>query len=57
MADGRCIFQGDTAAMVPYLQSIGVPCPRHYNPADFSESLFFRAPRPTNNLNLCQVIV
>ncbi|KAM3966141.1 ATP-binding cassette sub-family G member 1 [Aphomia sociella] len=35
IADGRCIFQGDTAAMVPYLQSVGLPCPRHHNPADF----------------------
>ncbi|XP_028178023.1 ATP-binding cassette sub-family G member 4 [Ostrinia furnacalis] len=35
IADGRCIYQGDTAAMVPYLQSVGLPCPRHHNPADF----------------------
>lgn len=35
IADGRCIYQGDTSAMVPYLQEVGLPCPRHYNPADF----------------------
>ncbi|XP_037302867.1 ATP-binding cassette sub-family G member 1 isoform X2 [Manduca sexta] len=35
IADGYCIYQGDTAAMVPYLQSVGLPCPRHHNPADF----------------------
>ncbi|XP_059053888.1 ATP-binding cassette sub-family G member 1 [Achroia grisella] len=35
IADGRCIYQGDTAAMVPYLQSVGMPCPRHHNPADY----------------------
>ncbi|KAI5645530.1 ABC-2 type transporter domain-containing protein [Phthorimaea operculella] len=35
IADGRCIFQGDQSAMIPYLQSVGLPCPRHHNPADF----------------------
>lgn len=35
LADGHCIYQGDTSAMVPYLQNLGIPCPRHHNPADF----------------------
>ncbi|XP_073947451.1 ATP-binding cassette sub-family G member 1 isoform X2 [Choristoneura fumiferana] len=35
LADGKCIFQGDTAAMIPHLQDVGLPCPRHHNPADF----------------------
>lgn len=35
IADGYCIYQGDTKAMVPFLQTVGLPCPRHYNPADF----------------------
>ncbi|CAB3259678.1 unnamed protein product [Arctia plantaginis] len=35
LADGLCIYQGDTSAMVPFLQSVGMPCPRHHNPADF----------------------
>ncbi|KAJ0178424.1 hypothetical protein K1T71_006247 [Dendrolimus kikuchii] len=35
VADGCCIYQGDTSAMVPYLRSVGLSCPRHYNPADF----------------------
>ncbi|KAL4713588.1 hypothetical protein ACJJTC_005073 [Scirpophaga incertulas] len=35
IADGRCIYQGDTTAIVSYLQSVGLPCPRHHNPADF----------------------
>lgn len=35
VADGRCIYQGDTDAMVPFLNSIGLACPRHHNPADF----------------------
>lgn len=37
MADGKCIFQGETGAMVPYLESVGLTCPRHHNPADFSK--------------------
>ncbi|XP_035444891.1 ATP-binding cassette sub-family G member 1 [Spodoptera frugiperda] len=35
LADGYCIYQGDTAAMVPFLQTCGLPCPKHHNPADF----------------------
>ncbi|XP_072947730.1 ATP-binding cassette sub-family G member 1 [Epargyreus clarus] len=35
IADGLCIYQGDTEAMVPHLRSVGLPCPRHHNPADF----------------------
>ncbi|CAH0584125.1 unnamed protein product [Chrysodeixis includens] len=35
IADGRCIYQGDTGAMVPFLRSVGLPCPVHHNPADF----------------------
>ncbi|KPI91739.1 ATP-binding cassette sub-family G member 4 [Papilio xuthus] len=35
IANGLCIYQGDTEAMVPHLESAGLPCPRHYNPADF----------------------
>ncbi|KAJ8713344.1 hypothetical protein PYW07_013714 [Mythimna separata] len=35
LADGFCIYQGDTAAMVPFLHTVGLPCPRHHNPADF----------------------
>ncbi|XP_075978659.1 ATP-binding cassette sub-family G member 1 [Anticarsia gemmatalis] len=35
IADGLCVYQGDTSAMVPFLQSVGLPCPRHHNPADF----------------------
>lgn len=35
LADGKCIYHGDTDAMVPYLSSVGLVCPRHHNPADF----------------------
>ncbi|GBP74157.1 ATP-binding cassette sub-family G member 1 [Eumeta japonica] len=35
IAEGRCIYQGDTSAMVPFLDSVGFPCPLQYNPADF----------------------
>lgn len=35
IADGLCIYQGETAAMVPFLANAGLSCPRHHNPADF----------------------
>ncbi|XP_022129072.1 ATP-binding cassette sub-family G member 1 [Pieris rapae] len=35
IADGLCIYQGDTEAMVPHLSSLGLVCPRHHNPADY----------------------
>ncbi|KOB74240.1 ATP-binding cassette sub-family G member 1, partial [Operophtera brumata] len=35
MADGQCIYQGDTGAIVPHLQNVGLSCPKHHNPADF----------------------
>ncbi|XP_045495514.1 ATP-binding cassette sub-family G member 1 [Colias croceus] len=35
IADGLCIYQGDTDAMVPHLSTLGLVCPRHHNPADF----------------------
>ncbi|XP_050680943.1 ATP-binding cassette sub-family G member 1 [Leptidea sinapis] len=35
IADGLCIYQGDTDAMVPHLARLGMACPRHHNPADF----------------------
>ncbi|XP_068618206.1 ATP-binding cassette subfamily G member 4 [Battus philenor] len=53
LADGRCIYQGDTEAMVPYLQSVGLPCPRHHNPADFVMEV---TENPQNINLLCEQI-
>ncbi|XP_034242718.1 ATP-binding cassette sub-family G member 4 [Thrips palmi] len=35
LARGRCLYQGATKQIVPYLATIGVPCPLFHNPADF----------------------
>ncbi|XP_032666036.1 ATP-binding cassette sub-family G member 1 isoform X2 [Odontomachus brunneus] len=32
---GQCIYRDTANNIVPYLQSIGIECPKHYNPADF----------------------
>jgi ABC-type multidrug transport system ATPase subunit len=32
---GQCTYQGYGPDVVPYLSSIGITCPTHYNPADF----------------------
>nr|CAD7400972.1 unnamed protein product [Timema poppensis] len=35
VSSGQCVFQGQGSDMVPFLSSLGLPCPKHYNPADF----------------------
>ncbi|CAH0398650.1 unnamed protein product [Chilo suppressalis] len=54
IADGRCIYQGETGAMVSYLQSVGLPCPRQHNPADFIIEL---TENPDNINILCEEIM
>lgn len=38
IARGSCVFQGSPKAVVPFLSHLHIECPRHYNPADFSNS-------------------
>ena len=35
MAAGRCLYQGSTKNLVPFLEDVKHPCPEYHNPADF----------------------
>lgn len=37
LAMGECLYQGGTEKIVPYLQSVNLPCPMYHNPADYSK--------------------
>lgn len=36
LADGYCAYQGYGPDVVQYLINVGLQCPKHFNPADFS---------------------
>lgn len=40
LASGECMYQGCTEKMVPYLQTVQLPCPKYHNPADYSKFWF-----------------
>ncbi|KAI8119325.1 ATP-binding cassette sub-family G member 4 [Lucilia cuprina] len=35
LAAGNCVYQGSTARLVPFLQTVDLPCPMYHNPADY----------------------
>lgn len=35
LSEGRCLYQGTTDNLVPFLQNIDLPCPQYHNPADY----------------------
>ena len=37
LAQGRCVYYGDTQRIVEFLSSINISCPIYYNPADLSK--------------------
>lgn len=39
ISSGQCVYQGYGPNVVPFLSNLGLECPKHFNPADFSMSL------------------
>lgn len=35
VAAGQCVYRGSVNSLVPFLNHVGIDCPKHYNPADF----------------------
>ncbi|EFN72387.1 ATP-binding cassette sub-family G member 4 [Camponotus floridanus] len=35
LAKGECLYQGTTRKLLPYLESLKLPCPMYHNPADY----------------------
>lgn len=35
LAKGQCVYQGASQQLVPFMASVGLRCPKHYNPADY----------------------
>lgn len=49
IAGGNCVYTGSTHNLVPYLNSIGLHCPTHYDPVDFCKLYFLK--RVNHSLN------
>jgi len=39
LAEGKCIYEGPSNQLVPYLNDFNVKCPPYHNPADFCKLL------------------
>ncbi|KAB7501616.1 ATP-binding cassette sub-family G member 1 [Armadillidium nasatum] len=37
LAEGHCVYRGIVTNCLPFISSISLECPSHYNPADFSK--------------------
>lgn len=43
LTNGDCLYQGATSKLLPYLESMKLPCPMYHNPADYSTYNYFLA--------------
>ncbi|XP_017777768.1 PREDICTED: ATP-binding cassette sub-family G member 1 [Nicrophorus vespilloides] len=39
LAAGKCLYQGSTDNLVPFLEDVDCPCPMYHNPADYAIEL------------------
>lgn len=39
LAYGKCLYQGHSSKLVPFLNSVNLPCPMFHNPADYAIEL------------------
>lgn len=39
LANGKCMYQGHSSKLLPFLQSVNLPCPKFHNPADYAIEL------------------
>ncbi|XP_008550685.1 ATP-binding cassette sub-family G member 4 [Microplitis demolitor] len=39
LAKGTCLYQGATGQLIPFLESVKLPCPMYHNPADYAIEL------------------
>lgn len=39
LAYGKCLYQGHSSKLVPFLNSVSLPCPMFHNPADYAIEL------------------
>lgn len=53
VAGGRCIYQGRTQLLVPFLADLGLPCPNYHNPADFRKCVRARGDGDGAAAELC----
>lgn len=35
LAKGHCVYHGASQQLIPFMSSVGLHCPKHYNPADY----------------------
>ncbi|KAG5883527.1 hypothetical protein JTB14_019294 [Gonioctena quinquepunctata] len=39
LAEGNCLYQGNTSNLVSFFDNVGFPCPTYHNPADYAIEL------------------